>query len=516
MSNENLYLRFAGDRFIHAGDRPFLMTPGREALLYADLDAATGRMQSQLIKLGVKPGDRVMVQVEKSNEAVLLYLACLRAGAIYIPLNTAYTATEVEYFMGDATPHLFVCTPCEYDNLLPVAKRIGVPHLLTLDSDGKGTFLLGLASLDNDPLVVERKGDDLAAILYTSGTTGRSKGAMLSHANLTSNAEVLHDYWHWQDADDVLLHALPIFHVHGLFVALHCALLGTSSVHFLPRFNVNAIIEHLPASTVMMGVPTFYTRLLDAENFTTDLCRNMRLFISGSAPLLAETHRSFEERTGHRILERYGMTETGMITSNPYQGERVAGTVGFALPGISVRIADKQGVEQSRGETGILEMSGPNVFKGYWRMPEKTAAEFRSDGWFITGDMAVMDDNGRISIVGRAKDLIISGGYNIYPKEIESEIDTIPGVKESAVIGVPHSDFGEGVVAVVVGDGSRELTENDIIAPLQERLARFKQPKRVYLVEELPRNTMGKVQKAQLRENYKASYTMKGRQHADS
>jgi malonyl-CoA/methylmalonyl-CoA synthetase len=507
MSDENLYLRFAGNRFSHAGERPFLMTPGREPLMYAELDRATGQIQSQLLKLGVEPGDRVMVQVDKSYEAVLLYLACLRAGAIYIPLNTAYTAAEVEYFMGDATPKLFVCTPCEHENLMPVAKRAGVPHLLTLDCDGNGTLLLGLASLDPDPAVVERKSDDLAAILYTSGTTGRSKGAMLSHQNLVSNAEVLHEYWQWQDARDVLLHALPIFHVHGLFVALHCALLGTSPVHFLPRFNIDAVIEYLPDSTVMMGVPTFYTRLLVTQAFNADLCRNMRLFISGSAPLLAETHRAFEARTGHRILERYGMTETGMITSNPYDGERVAGTVGFALPGISVRIADKHGVELPRGETGVLEMSGPNVFKGYWQMPEKTEAEFRQDGWFITGDMALMDEAGRISIVGRAKDLIISGGYNVYPKEIESEIDEIPGVKESAVIGVPHPDFGEGVVAVVVEDGSRELSEQDIIAPLQARLARFKQPKRVYLVEALPRNTMGKVQKAQLRETYKSSYT---------
>jgi malonyl-CoA/methylmalonyl-CoA synthetase len=507
MKNENLYLRLAGERFSHGTDRPFLITPGRKPLMYTALDRITGQMQSQLAKLGVKPGDRVMVQVEKSYEAVVLYLACLRAGAIYIPLNTAYTPAEVEYFMGDATPNLLVCTPCAYDSLLPIAKQIGIPHLLTLDSDGSGTLLLGLTSLDPDPAVIERTADDLAAILYTSGTTGRSKGAMLSHYNLASNAEVLYEYWDWQDGDDVLLHALPVFHVHGLFVALHCALLGTSSVHFLPRFDIDAVIENLPYSTVMMGVPTFYTRLLDCHDFSADHCRNMRLFISGSAPLLAETHRTFEARTGHRIIERYGMTETGMITSNPYDGERVAGSVGFALPGVSVRVADKQGIELPRGETGVLEMAGPNLFKGYWQMPEKTRAEFRDDGWFITGDMAVMDPEGRISIVGRAKDLIISGGYNIYPVEIESEIDEIPGVKESAVIGVPHPDFGEGVVAVVVPDGSRILSEDDIIDPLQQRIARFKQPRRVYLVDALPRNTMGKVQKTQLREIYRASYS---------
>ncbi len=506
MSNDNLYLRFAGDRFRHAGDRPFLMTPGREPLMYADLDAATGRLQSRLGELGVVPGDRVMVQVDKSSEAVLLYLACLRAGAIYIPLNTAYTASEVEYFMGDSTPRLFVCRPAGLDHLTPVAERVGVAHLLTLGSDGSGSLLDALEELDAQPPVVERALDDLAAILYTSGTTGRSKGAMLSHGNLRTNAEVLHRYWQWRDTEDVLLHALPVFHVHGLFVALHCALLGTSPVHFLPKFDIEAVLARLPESRVMMGVPTFYTRLLDHPGFNAEVCRHMRLFISGSAPLLAETHREFEARTGHRILERYGMTETGMITSNPYEGERIAGSVGFALPGISVRIADAEGRELPRGETGVLEMTGPNVFKGYWQMPEKTAAEFRPDGWFITGDMAMMDESGRISIVGRAKDLIISGGFNVYPKEIEGEIDAIAGVKESAVIGLPHPDFGEGVAAVVVPDGSRELNEADILDPLKDRLARFKQPKRVYLVAELPRNTMGKVQKAQLRETYKASF----------
>jgi malonyl-CoA/methylmalonyl-CoA synthetase len=409
--------------------------------------------------------------------------------------------------MSDATPRLFLCTPCAHAKLAPVAKQVGVPHLLTLDSDGSGTFLLGLASADPHPAVVECEGDDLAAILYTSGTTGRSKGAMLSHDNLASNAEVLYEYWQWQD-DDVLLHALPVFHVHGLFVALHCALLGASPVHFLPRFSIDEIIKLLPESTVMMGVPTFYTRLLDSDAFSADLCRNMRLFISGSAPLLAETHRAFEARTGHRILERYGMTETGMITSNPYEGERIPGSVGFALPGISVRVADKHGAELPRGETGVLEMTGPNVFKGYWQMAEMSRTEFRNDGWFITGDMVVMDCDGRISIVGRAKDLIISGGYNIYPKEIEAVIDEIPGVKESAVIGVPHPDFGEGIVAIVVPDGSHNnLCEDDIVDPLEQRLARFKQPRRICLVEELPRNAMGKVQKAQLRDRYRTSYT---------
>jgi malonyl-CoA/methylmalonyl-CoA synthetase len=506
MNNQNLYLQLVGERFHNAGDRPFLITPGRTTLLYSELDAATGRIASRLLELGVIPGDRVMVQVAKSPESVLFYLACLRAGAIYIPLNTAYTAAEIGYFMGDAEPRLFVCQPDSLDTLSNLAQACGVSHVRTLDSDGSGDLLEGCAQLDADPAVVPRDRNDLAAILYTSGTTGRSKGAMLSHDNLQSNAEVLHQYWHWDDEGDVLLHALPVFHVHGLFVALHCALLGASPVHFLAKFNPDHVIELLPECTVMMGVPTFYTRLLADARLTSGLCQKMRLFISGSAPLLAETHRDFEARTGFRILERYGMTEAGMITSNPYDGDRVAGTVGFALPGVSVRIADNTGRELPRGETGVLELKGETVFKGYWRMPVKTAAEFRQNGWFISGDNAVMDEEGRISIVGRAKDLIISGGYNIYPKEIETEIDAIPGVEESAVVGVPHPDFGEGVVAIVVSDGSRELSETDIIEPLQGRLARFKQPKLVVFVDELPRNTMGKVQKAQLREIYKGSF----------
>ncbi len=506
MQNNNLYLHLARDRFSHAGDRPFLMSPGRDTLFYKDLDDSCGRMQSKLQQLGVTRGDRVMVQVDKSAEAVVLYLACLRAGAIYIPLNTAYTPAEVEYFMSDATPGVFVCKPDKHPLLQEIADKVGVAHTVTLDGDGNGSLLDGIDSFDAQPAVVECNTADLAAILYTSGTTGRSKGAMLSHDNLYSNAKVLHDFWGWQDDSDVLLHALPIFHVHGLFVALHCALLGASGVHFLPRFDSNEVLARLPDSTVMMGVPTFYTRLLDTDGFNKDLCRNMRLFISGSAPLLAETHHRFYEQTGHRILERYGMTETGMITSNPYEGERIAGTVGFALPGISVRIADENGNKTPPHETGVLELTGPNVFKGYWHMPEKTASEFRDDGWFITGDLATMDETGRVSIVGRAKDLIISGGYNIYPKEIEGEIDLIDGVIESAVIGLPHKDFGEAVTAVVVCNDSTTLNEQDIIEPLQDRLARFKQPKRVFIVDKLPRNTMGKVQKAQLRDTYKHTF----------
>jgi len=501
MNNANLYTLFL-ERFPKDPTALFLDGADGRRLLYREVPHRTGQMLSLLQQSGVQKGDRVVVQVEKSIEAVLLYLACLRAGAIYIPLNTAYTPKELGYFLQDATPRLFVCAPDRKEALAPVVRAAGVPAVLSLGAAGEGELAEAAAKAPASEQVVEVAADDLAAILYTSGTTGLSKGAMLSHANLASNAQVLHDYWHWQH-DDVLLHALPIFHVHGLFVALHCALLGGSRLIFLPRFDADEVIARLPEATVLMGVPTFYTRLLERADFTRELCAGMRLFISGSAPLLADTHREFEARTGHRILERYGMTEAGMITSNPYDGERIAGTVGFALPGVSARVADDQGAERPRGEAGVLEIQGPNVFQGYWQMPEKSAEEFRPDGWFITGDIAVMADDGRVSIVGRAKDLIISGGFNVYPKEIESQIDELPGVRESAVIGVPHADFGEGVVAVVVADGSSGLTEQSVVEALKDRLARFKQPKRVYIVDELPRNTMGKVQKNVLRDVYK-------------
>ncbi len=501
MSNANLYALFLA-HFPDNPDAVFLDAVDGRQLLYADVPLQTGRLLNLLQQLGVKKGDRVVVQVEKSNEAVLLYLACLRAGAIYIPLNTAYTPNEVGYFLQDSTPRLFVCTPTGRDALAPVARSAGVSAVLSLGAAADGELMDALRTQPASEQIVAVDDDDLAAILYTSGTTGRSKGAMLSHANLAANARVLFDYWHWQSGD-VLLHALPIFHVHGLFVALHCALLGGSRVIFMPRFDADRMIRRMPEATVMMGVPTFYTRLLDSPAFNRASCPNMRLFISGSAPLLAETHREFESRTGYRILERYGMTEAGMITSNPYDGERIAGTVGFALPGVGARVADEQGRELPRGEAGVLEITGENVFKGYWQMPDKTAEEFRPDGWFITGDIAQMADDGRVTIVGRAKDLIISGGFNVYPKEIESQIDELPGIKESAVIGVPHRDFGEGVTAVIVTDGSMAVTEQSVVDALRDRLARFKQPKRVFIVDELPRNTMGKVQKNVLRETYK-------------
>lgn len=504
MHNANLYRLFF-DRFPSHPEALFLDGGDDRQLRYSEIHQRSGRLLSLLLQCGVRKGERVVVQTDKSIEAVLLYLACLRAGAIYVPLNTAYTASEVGYFLADAKPQLFVCTPARRDELGAVAQGCGVPWTLSLDADAGGELMQAQASLTASEEIAEVSADELAAILYTSGTTGRSKGAMLSHANLASNALVLYDYWRWQP-DDVLLHALPIFHVHGLFVALHCALLGGSRVIFMPRFDAAEVLARLPQARVMMGVPTFYTRLLDQPGFSREICANMRLFISGSAPLLADTHRAFKARTGHRILERYGMTEAGMITSNPYAGERIPGTVGFPLPGVSARVADEQGNLLKFGEPGVLEISGPNLFKGYWQMPEKTAEEFRADGWFITGDIAVMNEEGRISIVGRAKDLIITGGFNVYPKEIEAQLDELPGVRESAVIGVPHPDFGEGVTAIIVPVTGAELSEQAVNAALQEKLARFKQPKRVIIIDELPRNTMGKVQKNLLRETYKDTF----------
>ena len=427
---------------------------------------------------------------------------------VYVPLNSAYTVSELKYFIENAKPRLIVSTSraekAITDEILDAKDNTDIT-LLTLDQDGTGSIIDHLENTSADFGVTDCNNDDIAAILYTSGTTGRSKGAMLTHGNLSSNAQVLHEYWQWE-VDDVLLHALPIFHVHGLFVALHCALLNASTVIFHTRFNINKIIKDLPNTTVMMGVPTFYTRLLDNPNFSRETCGNIRLFISGSAPLLSETFKSFEELTGHKILERYGMTEAGMITSNPYSGDRVAGTVGFALPGVTARIANADGNSLPHGEVGILEITGPNVFSGYWQMPEKTAEEFRSDGFFITGDMAVMDEEKRISIVGRAKDLVISGGFNIYPKEIESKIDEITGIKESAVFGVPHPDFGEGLTAVVVLEKDTVITANVVKVYLKNDLAKFKQPKQIFIVDELPRNTMGKVQKKALREEYTDIY----------
>ena len=502
MPDNSLYHLFRS-RFPADPNATFL-EHARGSTSFADLDDQSARLCQTLKANGVTKGDRVIVQVSKSPEAVMLYLACLRAGAVFIPLNTAYTTREVAYFVQDAGPRVVVCDPTVKADIATICNA--ETAILTLDANGNGTLMDQVQSATPDPEITPSKPDDLAAILYTSGTTGRSKGAMLTHDNLASNALVLHDYWQWQP-DDVLLHALPIFHVHGLFVALHCALLNGSKVIFHNGFDVDAIIRDLPRSTVLMGVPTFYTRLLDAPAFSAETCRNMRLFISGSAPLLPETFAAFETLSGHTILERYGMTEAGMIASNPYDGARVAGTVGYALPGVAARVADENGREMPRGEVGILEITGPNVFAGYWQMPEKTAEEFRDDGFFITGDMATMEPDGRISIVGRAKDLIISGGYNVYPKEVEIEIDKLPGVKESAVIGLPHPDLGEAVTAVVVPDATSTLDESAIREKLATTLARFKLPQKLIFLPELPRNTMGKVQKKAMRESYVDLYS---------
>ncbi len=485
-------------------------SPAGDNVTYGDLISWSGRTANALIALGLQPGDRVAAQVEKSVAALVLYLATVRAGGVFLPLNTAYTPAEIEYFLGDAEPTVFVCDPGKRESLEPIAAKVGA-KVVTLDAKGQGTLADATAAASDVFDTVERSTDDLAAILYTSGTTGRSKGAMLTHENLVSNAEALRTTWSYT-ASDVLIHALPIFHTHGLFVASNVTLFSGASMIFLPRFDVEQIFAALPHATTMMGVPTFYTRLLQDPRLTREATAHMRLFVSGSAPLLAETHREWQARTGHAILERYGMTETNMNTSNPYDGERVPGTVGFPLPGVDLRIAEPDtGQVLPQGEIGMIEVRGPNVFKGYWRMPEKTAAEFRPDGFFITGDLGKVDERGYVHIIGRGKDLVITGGFNVYPKEIEGEIDAIPGVFESAVIGVPHADFGEGVTAVVVRSKEASVDEKTILKVLEGRLAKFKLPKRVLFVDDLPRNTMGKVQKNVLREQFADLYTAPAR-----
>ncbi|QLC25172.1 AMP-binding protein [Parasphingopyxis algicola] len=493
----NIYALFA-ETARQAGDKALIVERGATRLRYDELDSATARWAAALMSTGARPGDRIVVQVEKSVENVLLYLASLRAGLVYVPLNTAYTAAELDDFIGDAEPAIIVCDPAKESTVAAISDNA---TQLTLDADGTGSLAALTTEIGADSFkTVAREPDKLAAILYTSGTTGVSKGAMLSHDNLASNALVLKDYWHWQP-DDVLIHALPIYHVHGLFVALHLALLGGSTIRFRRSFDADAVLADMPEATVLMGVPTFYVRLADHDGLTREASANMRLFISGSAPLLESTFAEFETKTGHRILERYGMTEAGMITSNPYDGDRVPGTVGFPLPGVSARVADDTGTEMARGEPGVLEIRGPNLFQGYWNKPEKTAEEMRPDGYFITGDIATMDSDGRVAIVGRAKDLIIAGGLNIYPKEIELVLDAVPGVRESAVIGVPHPDLGEAVVAVVVRDDDM-LTEEALLSAIADELARFKQPRGVLFADALPRNAMGKVQKAKLRDDH--------------
>lgn len=480
-------------------EAPAFTTIDGAVTTYGVLDHLSAQFAAALKARGVTAGDRVTVQIEKSVGNVALYLAVLRIGAVYQPLNTGYTLGEVLFFVEDASPVLLVCRPQDIGSY----GVLGVPIVAMCQSDNEGLWAEAL-TLAPDTHIHECAPGDLAAILYTSGTTGRPKGAMLSHANLQSNAEVLVKLWAFT-ADDVLLHALPIFHVHGLFVALHCAMLVGATMLFHEKFDDIAMRAALPKATVMMGVPTFYTRLMALPNFGPADCANMRLFISGSAPMTAEVHEAFEAASGHKVLERYGMTETGMITSNPHEGDRLAGTVGFALPGTHIRVATDEGAMLAPGDTGIVEVAGPNVFSGYWQLPEKTAEEFRADGYFITGDMGTIDNDGRLTLVGRAKDLIISGGYNIYPKEIESVLDALPGVRESAIIGTPHKDLGEGVVAVLVAE-SDALPDADLQTALVEELAKFKHPRRFYWLDELPRNTMGKVQKVALREQFKSAY----------
>jgi malonyl-CoA/methylmalonyl-CoA synthetase len=506
-ANPNL---FAALRAAFPADLDGIAVETDSGLYYSwrDLDRASAMIANLLDALGLEEGARIAVQVEKSVEAMILYLATLRAGYVFLPLNTAYQSAEIAYFIGNAEPAVVVCTSRNAEWVGPIATAAGTRHVFTLDDDRTGTLLEVAAQCSDQHTVAHRNPDDLAAILYTSGTTGRSKGAMLTHGNLLSNAEVLKDYWGWTQGD-VLIHALPIFHVHGLFVALHGALLNGSKMIWLAKFDPKRVVEKLPEATVFMGVPTLYVRMLAEPGLTREAVRNMRLFVAGSAPLLIETFDEWRERTGHTILERYGMSETIMLTSNPYspaQGERRGGTVGFALPGVQLRVRDDAGRDCTTDEIGNIEVSGPNVFAGYWRMPEKTSEEFTADGFFKTGDVGKIDGLGYITIVGRSKDLIISGGYNVYPAEIEGYINELPGVAESAVVGVPHPDFGEVGVAIVVAKPGAAIDAGAIVAELKSKLANFKIPKRCFVVGELPRNAMGKVQKALLREQHKGLF----------
>lgn len=506
-TNANL---FAALRAAFPADLDGIAVETDNGLFYSwrDLERASAMIANLLDALKLEKGARIAVQVEKSVEAMLLYLATLRAGYVFLPLNTAYQSAEIEYFIGNAEPAVVVCTRRNAAWVGPIANAAGTRHVFTLDDDRTGTLLEVAAQCSDSHTPAKKSPDDLAAILYTSGTTGRSKGAMLTHGNLLSNAEVLKDYWGWTPGD-VLVHTLPIFHVHGLFVALHGALLNGSKMLWFSKFDPKRIVAKLPEATVFMGVPTLYVRLLAEPGLTRKAVRNMRLFVAGSAPLLIETFDEWKERTGHTILERYGMSETVMLTSNPYkpeQGERRGGTVGFALPGVQLRVRDENGNDCTTDQIGGIEVDGPNVFAGYWRMPEKTKEEFTADGFFKTGDVGKIDGRGYITIVGRSKDLIISGGYNVYPAEIEGYINEMAGVAESAVIGVPHPDFGEVGVAIVIAKAGTAIDADAIVAELKGKLANFKIPKRCFVVPELPRNTMGKVQKALLRAEHKGLF----------
>ena len=488
----NLYAELDA-RFGSSLDQPFLSVPGRRPSTYGELSDRSARMATVLGDLGVAPGDRVVVQVAKSIDNVALYLGCLRHGAVYVPLNTAYTPDEVAYHVADAEPAAVVIDPTG------PSRGIGRTPVLTLGADGGGTLTEAADAADTTHAIADSAPEDLAALIYTSGTTGRSKGAMLTHRNLASNARALHDLWSFEPGD-VLLHSLPIFHIHGLMVALHTAMLNASEVIFLPRFDVDEVIEQMGRATVMMGVPTHYTRLLGDARFDRDLTSGIRLFTSGSAPMTESLHHEFTARTEHRILERYGMSEAGMITSNPYAGDRVAGTVGFALPGVEIRVCSGDGLETEPGVAGVVEVRGPNVFAGYWKQPERSAAEMRLDGFFVTGDIGHVDDEGRLTLEGRSSDMIITGGYNVYPREIELELDACAGVVESAVVGLPHPDLGEAVTAFIVAADEQAVPAAVLSNALRD-LARFKHPKRYVEIESLPRNSMGKVQKSLLRES---------------
>ncbi|MBI3715512.1 MAG: malonyl-CoA synthase [Betaproteobacteria bacterium] len=507
--NENLFARIQA-RMPQDRSRLLLETDSGRRLTFREMEEITARYAGLMRDLGAKPGDRLAAQVDKSVESLLLYLACLRAGVAYLPLNTAYRESEIEYFLADAEPIIFVHSPRDASWVAPICARFGVVHRFTMgtaeaDRDAEIDWASRASAAMPFDGVEIRGGDDLAAILYTSGTTGRSKGAMVSHRNLSSNAETLHRYWGFRP-DDVLLHALPLFHVHGLFVAANTILLNGGRMIFHHKFDAAAVVPDLVRSTVFMGVPTYYTRLLAEKTFDRDACRNMRLFISGSAPLLAETFHQFRDRSDHTILERYGMTETGMNTSNPLSGERRGGTVGLPLPGIEVRVVKDALAACPPGAVGQIQVKGPNVLPGYWRMPDKTREEFTADGFFKTGDLGIADAEGYISIAGRSKDLVISGGYNIYPKEVELLLDVQEGVVESAVFGLPHPDFGEAVAAALVMKPGVAADEAALIGALKGKLANFKLPKRLFIVDELPRNTMGKVQKNELRLRYDATF----------
>ncbi len=491
--------------FPHDLDSAAVETDSGLVYSWRDLDRATAMLANLLCGLNLPEGSRIAVQVEKSVEAMMLYLATLRAGYVFLPLNTAYQSAEIEYFIGNAEPAVVVCTSRNFGWVSKIAFKAGTRHVFTLDDDRTGSLLARASHHSDRHETAPKTQDDIAAIVYTSGTTGRSKGAMLTHGNMLSNAQVLKEYWGWTEGD-VLIHALPIFHVHGLFVAIHGALLNGSKMIWFGKFDPKGVIANMPRATVFMGVPTLYVRMLAEPGLTREQARHMRLFISGSAPLLIETFNDWRERTGHTILERYGMSETIMLTSNPYHprdGERRGGTVGFPLPGVGVRVRGDDGQDVPAGEIGDIQVAGPNVFKGYWRMPEKTKEEFTADGWFRTGDVGKIDESGYVTIVGRSKDLIISGGYNVYPAEVEGYINDMPGVAESALVGVPHPDFGEVGVAVVIAKPGAQLDGEAIVARLKAQLANFKIPKRCFVVGELPRNSMGKVQKNLLREQHK-------------